>query len=174
MRGRFSSSTLSRHGRFAIPNDPRLCRRGDQHREGLGFVVGLLVVRGRRENGIAVFRGIPYAQPPVGSRRFAAPIPTQPWDGVRDALMFGRPVPQAGQAGDGSDEWLTLNVWSPASRAAANGGTFGIVVACRFVCKFSNLLSLSHFRDTSGVILAKYVWELALISSGRGLSARRR
>jgi para-nitrobenzyl esterase len=76
------------------------------------------VVRGRRENGTAVFRGIPYAQPPVGSRRFAAPVPTQPWDGIRDALEFGPPVPQVGQAGHGSDDWLTLNVWSPGLGAA--------------------------------------------------------
>jgi para-nitrobenzyl esterase len=79
------------------------------------------VVRGRWENTVAVFRGIPYAQPPIRSRRFAAPIPLQPWDGVRDALKFGRPVPQSGctsssvsvDSGVGSTDWLTLNVWSP-------------------------------------------------------------
>lgn len=82
------------------------------------------VVRGRWENAIAVFRGVPYAEPPVGSRRFGAPIPVQRWDGVRDALEFGPPVPQASNAGavmssvsgsvrDGSADCLTLNVWSP-------------------------------------------------------------
>ncbi|KND33566.1 hypothetical protein IQ63_19405 [Streptomyces acidiscabies] len=48
-------------------------------------------VRGSRENGLAVFRGIPYARPPVGELRFAAPRPPEPWDGVRDALAFGPP-----------------------------------------------------------------------------------
>lgn len=38
------------------------------------------VVRGRWDNAIAVFRGIPYAEPPVGARRFAAPVSAQPWD----------------------------------------------------------------------------------------------
>ncbi|MEV0298595.1 carboxylesterase family protein [Nocardia sp. NPDC050710] len=84
------------------------------------------VVRGRWENTVAVFRGIPYAQPPVGSRRFAAPVPAQPWDGVRDVLEFGPSVPQAGCAmssvsggtGEASDDCLTLNVWSPELGAA--------------------------------------------------------
>jgi para-nitrobenzyl esterase len=71
------------------------------------------VVRGRREGAVAVFRGIPYAQPPVGPLRFRAPVPARPWDGVRDALRFG-PVPPSRQAEDGgSGDWLTLTVWSP-------------------------------------------------------------
>ena len=37
------------------------------------------------------------AEPPVGSRRFTAPVPAQPWDGVRGALEFGPSVPQAGR-----------------------------------------------------------------------------
>jgi carboxylesterase type B len=41
------------------------------------------VVRGGWENAVAVFRGIPYAAPPVGSRRFAPPDAAHPWDGVR-------------------------------------------------------------------------------------------
>ncbi len=36
-------------------------------------------IRGRKENEIAVFRGIPYAAPPVGADRFAAPRPPEPW-----------------------------------------------------------------------------------------------
>src|SRR5882724_11909659 len=79
-------------------------------------------VRGRAENGVAVFRGIPFAQPPVGALRFAAPEPARPWDGVRDAAMFGPPPPQSGflltpmapaaPAAD-PDDWLTVNVFSP-------------------------------------------------------------
>ncbi len=47
-------------------------------------------VRGRREGGLAVFRGIPFAQPPTGRARFAAPQPATPWDGVRDASRSAR------------------------------------------------------------------------------------
>ncbi|MFJ9673208.1 carboxylesterase/lipase family protein [Streptomyces sp. NPDC101221] len=84
-------------------------------------------VRGRTEDGLAVFRGIPFAQPPVGEARFAAPRRPRPWDGVRDAYAFGPPPPQdvgaAGTAGSpdapGGDDWLTVNVWTPAPDPAA-------------------------------------------------------
>ncbi|MFF0531830.1 carboxylesterase family protein [Nocardia amikacinitolerans] len=100
------------------------------------------VVRGRWEDGVAVFRGIPYAAPPFGPRRFAAPVAAQRWDGVRDAVMFGPAVPQAtnrgsvmssvsGRTEDGSEDCLTLNVWSPDPGAAhlpvmvwIQGGTY--------------------------------------------------
>src|SRR5947209_17583693 len=84
-------------------------------------------VRGRAENGIAVFRGIPFAQPPVGDLRFGAPQPARPWDGVREAAAFGPPPPQSGLlpapmapvAPDADPgDWLTVNVFSPGLGAA--------------------------------------------------------
>jgi para-nitrobenzyl esterase len=79
-------------------------------------------VRGRNERGNAVFRGIPFARPPLGELRFMAPEPAVPWEGVRDAGAFGPPAPQAADpvpdgapepARDTSGEWLTVNVWTP-------------------------------------------------------------
>ena len=78
-------------------------------------------VRGRREEGLAVFRGIPFAAPPVGEARFMAPRPAHAWDGIRDAYAFGPPPPQdlGNLGGPGlldvpeGDEWLTVNVWTP-------------------------------------------------------------
>jgi para-nitrobenzyl esterase len=77
-------------------------------------------VRGSLEDGVAVFRGIPFAEAPVGELRFGAPRVVRGWDGVRDALAFGPPPPQAGVFGMDAlsreapgDEWLTVNVWSP-------------------------------------------------------------
>jgi para-nitrobenzyl esterase len=61
---------------------------------------------------VAVFRGVPFAAPPVGAHRFAAPAPAARWDGVRDASRFGPPPPRPGKATDG-DDWLTLAVWTP-------------------------------------------------------------
>ena len=88
-------------------------------------------VRGRWEGELAVFRGIPYAAPPVGEARFAAPQPAPHWDGTRETVAFGSPAPQdyAGfrnlglgggerQQSTGGD-WLTLNVWTPAPDRAA-------------------------------------------------------
>jgi para-nitrobenzyl esterase len=74
-------------------------------------------VRGTVEAGVPVFRGIPFAAPPVGELRFAAPTPPHPLDGTRDALAFGPAPPQADAFGmgrlAGDDDWLTVNVWSP-------------------------------------------------------------
>lgn len=79
------------------------------------------VVRGRSEGGIAVFRGIPYARPPFGALRFAAPEPVEPWDGVRPALTFGPPPPQQDRMNRAAPvdrpervpDCLTVNVYSP-------------------------------------------------------------
>ena len=82
-------------------------------------------VRGRWEDGLAVFRGIPFAEPPVGEARFAAPQPVHAWDGVRKALSFGPPPPQDPVLAKGAadlpkgDDWLTVNVWTPNPGPAA-------------------------------------------------------
>ena len=85
--------------------------------------LGSGTVRGRSENGLAVFRGMPFARPPVGELRLAAPEPVEPWDGVREAVAFGPPPPQSSVMGapaapDNDGDWLTVNVWSPDLGAA--------------------------------------------------------
>jgi para-nitrobenzyl esterase len=80
-------------------------------------------VRGRTEDGLAVFRGMPFARPPVGALRLAAPMPVEPWEGVREAVAFGPPPPQsrvmgAPAARDTDGDWLTVNVWTPDPGAA--------------------------------------------------------
>jgi para-nitrobenzyl esterase len=78
-------------------------------------------VRGRGAEGFVVFRGIPFAQPPVGALRFVAPQRPSPWEGVRDAAEFGPAPPQSGPLRAGAipgTEWLTVNVWSPDLGAA--------------------------------------------------------
>src|SRR5829696_8396024 len=75
---------------------------------------------GTTQDGVTVFRGIPYAQPPVGPLRFAPPERRERWDGVRDATAFGPPAMQAANPVTGqqtlaapSEDCLTLNVWTP-------------------------------------------------------------
>ena len=79
-------------------------------------------LQGIEKDGIVQFRGIPYAAPPVGERRFLAPAPPESWDGVRDASTFGSMSVQEsggitaflGDAADSSSEdCLFLNVFTP-------------------------------------------------------------
>ena len=69
-------------------------------------------VAGERLGRLAVFRGVPYAQPPVGELRFASPRPPVAWDGLRDATAFAQESLQPIIAGSGEDS-LYANVWTP-------------------------------------------------------------
>ncbi|MFC4907875.1 carboxylesterase/lipase family protein [Actinomadura gamaensis] len=78
-------------------------------------------VRGVEADGLAVFRGVPYAAAPEGELRFRPSVPAEAWDGVRDATRFGTPPPQLSplpttppvwHPGDGLD-CLSVNVWTP-------------------------------------------------------------
>jgi para-nitrobenzyl esterase len=51
-------------------------------------------VFGEEREGLSIFRGIPYAKPPVGALRWRAPEPAEPWSGVRDCTQFGPCAPQ--------------------------------------------------------------------------------
>jgi para-nitrobenzyl esterase len=88
-------------------------------------------LRGQVESGVHVFRGVPFAQPPVGELRWRRPQPVQSWQGVRDALEFGpisvqapRPAagPFAGIMGHSQEEvsenCLYLNIWTPGPDSA--------------------------------------------------------
>lgn len=100
------------------------------------FVILLVVVRtasagpvkvenglldGTAEDGLMVYRGIPFAAPPVGDLRWRAPQPAATWTGVRKADAFGRACLQINQAIANlpapSEDCLYLNVWTPATRA---------------------------------------------------------
>lgn len=80
------------------------------------------VLQGTREDGLTVFRGIPFAAPPVGDLRWRAPQPVAKWQGARPADKF---APQCVQnLGNGpdkppamSEDCLYLNVWTPAKSA---------------------------------------------------------
>ena len=72
--------------------------RGPAGRDAAGRDAAGRDAAGRDAAGIAVFLGIPFAEPPTGDLRFAAPRPARPWDGTRDAKAFGPPPPQSAYA----------------------------------------------------------------------------
>jgi para-nitrobenzyl esterase len=76
------------------------------------------------------FLGVPYAAPPVGDRRWRAPVPPEPWPGIRPARAFGPAAPQTAPApsrlpafhvADQDEDCLTANVWAPASTPTSSG-----------------------------------------------------
>ncbi len=85
------------------------------------------LLEGVIEDGVTVYKGIPYAAPPVGEWRWRPPQPVAPWAGLRRAAEFGPNCmqgrfgpPQAGgaQAPRVSEDCLYLNVWRPAGARA--------------------------------------------------------
>lgn len=70
----------------------------------------------RREPG-GVYKGIPYAAPPVGERRFRPPEPLPPWTAPRRCAAFGPASPQEGADEATDEDCLTLNIWTPAVAA---------------------------------------------------------
>ncbi len=78
-------------------------------------------LRGYRENGVNIFKGVPYADNASGTNRFKKAGSVKPWTGVRDALQLGHPSIQApnqtyGINEPGPDEnCLVLNIWTPAN-----------------------------------------------------------
>ena len=80
-------------------------------------------VRGKREDGVFAFLGLPYAAPPFGANRMQPPQPVAGWTGERDATAFGPTVPKGDYPPQYAllfpeevipgDECLNLNVWTP-------------------------------------------------------------
>jgi len=116
-----ASATLIRHGFAASRRDGRKSTAPpnitvETHRGK---------VRGTDDNGIKVFKGIPYAASTDGLNRFRPPKPAKDWPGIRDAVTYGPMCPQIGRERgsytaswtydkDASEDCLVLNVWTPA------------------------------------------------------------
>ena len=79
------------------------------------------LLKGTVEDGLRVYRGIPFAAPPVGDLRWRPPQPAAKWKGVRAADRFGRACIQTNAAIANlpapSEDCLYLNVWTPAKSA---------------------------------------------------------
>lgn len=102
-------------------------------------------VQGYEQGAITVWKGIPFAHPPIAHRRFLPPQPPQPWSGVLDATQFGSAALQSTRLGNASaaggrsssEDCLSLNIWSPGTEGQKrpvmvyiHGGGFVIGSAC--------------------------------------------
>lgn len=72
-------------------------------------------IRGYVDNGVHVFKGIPYGAD-TAARRYRPALPPVAWKGTRDTLDYGPSCPQPGNAENMSEDCLRLNVWTPALR----------------------------------------------------------
>ena len=89
------------------------------------------ILEGEKKGECLIFRGVPYAEPPVNENRFRGPLHKKPWKGVRKAVSFASKCPQADMSKDpfygkefyqdprfpqpsSSEDCLYLNIWAPA------------------------------------------------------------
>ncbi len=124
-----------------------------------------------RDGAVGAWRGIPYAEAPVGSRRFAAPVPHGGWAGVFDASAGGRAAPQPPGLRPGplkvwlsarrsrSEDCLTLDVWAPQEASAprpvvvwVHGGSFNTGAG--------SLIDVSRLADEGDVVVVTINYRL--------------
>lgn len=81
------------------------------------------IISGLRENGLDIYKGIPFAAPPVGNLRWRPPVQAASWTGTRKADTFAPACMQVGVSMPGeappavSEDCLYLNIWTPAKQA---------------------------------------------------------
>ena len=130
-------------------------------------------VQGSSEGGLHIFRGIPFAPPPVGERRWLPPQPAEPWREARPATGFGPSSPQNPivisldngldqMEGETSEDCLYLNVWTPGIDAARrpvmvwiHGGGFVIGSGRDPLC------DPGHLAKTGDAVLVSLNYRLA-------------
>ena len=94
---------------------------------------GLLSGVPARDASITVFKGVPFAAPPVGELRWRPPQPPAPWQGVRKADQFGNVCPQTRSREPMGEDCLFLNVWTGAASAGEKRPVFVWFYGGRFI-----------------------------------------
>jgi para-nitrobenzyl esterase len=125
-----------------------------------GLITGMVV--GKKGNEVNVYRGIPYAAPPVGDLRWKAPQPPASWQGVRNctefskmtiqnpmaAMMYGSSIP------DTSDDCLYLNIMTPAKKDNKKLPVMVWFHGGMYALGSANDLLVNHYRlPQQGVVL---------------------
>lgn len=138
----------------------------------LQIATGYGLIEGTTQAGVRVWKGIPYAKPPVGDLRFEAPVSPEPWEGVREAYAFGprsvQPWDEAGGLfGSGetpvfSEDCLYLNIWAPQEVPEAGLPVMVWIHGGAFVTGASSipLYDGSRFVQRGGVIVVSLNYRL--------------
>jgi hypothetical protein len=112
------------------------------------------MVQGVTEGDASIFKGIPFAAPPVGGYRWRPPQPVTPWEGIHEAKEFG---PNGAQGGWGaapgtiqegsSEDCLYLNLWKPADALyPVSAETIGVNFACKHGIEGTDAAALARLR----------------------------
>jgi para-nitrobenzyl esterase len=121
-------------------------------------------IMGTTTNGVASFKGIPFAAPPIGQLRWKPPQPVIPWDGIRRSDSFGLPCAQTpGSENQSAEDCLYLNVWTGATNPAErrpvmvwiHGGGFNRGAT------WSPTFDGTHFAE-QGVVLVSVAYRLGV------------
>ncbi|MDO3695566.1 carboxylesterase family protein [Wenyingzhuangia sp. chi5] len=123
------------------------------------------VVQGEINEEVRIFKGIPFAKPPVGNLRWKAPQPVQKWKGIKQTTKFAPSPYQWGNPLAGkSEDCLYLNVWTPAKSNKEKlpvmvwiyGGGFGAGTTADPVCNGINL-------SKKGVVVVAIAYRVGLL-----------
>ncbi|GII24013.1 carboxylesterase/lipase family protein [Planosporangium mesophilum] len=124
------------------------------------------LLRGTGDGSVDSFRGVPYAQPPVGALRWRAPQPAQRWHGVRDATAYGGRCPVLASTNgprSETEDCLYLNVWRPAgSRPGARLPVYFWIHGGGLVNGSSNQHDGSLIARTTGVVVVSVNYRLGV------------
>jgi para-nitrobenzyl esterase len=125
-------------------------------------------VRGVVSGGLEIFKGIPYAEPPVGNLRWRAPQPAKAWSGVRAATDYGHDCMQLPFPNDAaplrttpSEDCLYINVWTPRNRGGKSLPVMVWIYGGGFVNGGSSPAPYegSHFAE-KGVVFVSFNYRL--------------
>jgi para-nitrobenzyl esterase len=125
------------------------------------------LVRGASGPGVREFKGIPFARPPVGSRRFAPPEDAAAWHGVLDATQYRSACPQLSRYGltDASDDenCLYLNVTAPTAGPKRKRPVIVWIHGGAYVGGSSNLYPLDYLSRHGDVVVVSINYRLGVL-----------
>ncbi|XP_046991109.1 esterase FE4-like [Schistocerca americana] len=129
-------------------------------------------IRGRQfntstGNPVYIFRRVPYAEPPVGERRFKPPVPLSPWNETRDALSYADKCVQRRGSGviEGNEDCLYLNIFSPELPSNTSNPNRPVLVLIHggcFVTGYAQSNSQDYYVD-NGILVVTIQYRLGAL-----------